>query len=1304
MGVSVSLPSIRNPADSVEAADLATRNQYELAFSQAMTLFADRQYAEAQKRLFLAALSVDSDAVRTALSVVRDRLNEEAMAERVAADIQVVLDEGQAADAVRLANSAWLLFGDTAVAERIANLARQANALQAAALDDRAARFNYFSAQYRDALREKTPNLRAAALSLELALQNVEDAELKQQLDDLQARLIQFDELRADAARLRRQTSRLEEALAKLETAATIWLPAGLQQEIDDCRQSLSERHDRLAVATFEVRGDVGLVDGGAVVADELMPAFKGRYELVERAEIAKIVGALKIGSLNDDELARQRVGEAVRARFLIVGSIAPVAGLTINARLLDVQTGLIVQTGRVAVARVDELGKRLPQLAEQLMMTDSEKRTFELNSEKDATAIAEMKPDASAQPPPPPAPSPDVPPPLIPIRPRSPAQTANILPQQFLQLPLPPAAGARFALAPLNADREREIRRRCAALALELGDNLYLRGQFREAFQHFEFCMTLSPENRHVRWRYDHCATRLPPIPAGPPRPRLAILDFHTFGEEKLLPPILGAWCSDNIAPYFARDFELVDRAELFWWMGRLGLTCGDLISDPAARVYLARALNARFFQFGTLEWTGSFDVSTFMIDAQLGFLTGAARIHVENTHELKRRLSELVWLTRLAPDERVRVERDAVGWNLLVADLQLRWQRVLNERSERPEAECQSFIDMCGKALKQRPHNVQVLDLLREAEARFRQLAIEEAGRKKQERRDALLTLWGQQESALGHEAATARQKAQQHQPADRPRLHDLRRDAASALEVLAQQAMRRQESAVACRFFESATALRPDDAAFRELAHARINREALATVRAKVATGANRSAQEAATARAQLEEECRHRAASEQARCGAAAERNRSEAGHLLEQAHQSAAQGQFEQAVTAAQQAQQLRASPDAERELSELFIALARANAEKRGAAAKAELEKELAAEREARAKNDAESRNSRQKYEDLLAQGDAALRKSQFADAIEHFVAARQIFQTDAVAARVQQAQTGKALVDAKASEKQGQEAQQRVQASELKRQLAEAQAAFAASQFDKAAQLYATAQVLAPAESKVEVLVDLARAEQARDREQIAAERKRWNQEQIESIQQILAGFKANLNDKRFDVAVLSLRSALKLDPNNAEARGALTEALEQISDRDKAEADKYQEDYDKLMAEGWRARSSKRFARAIQRFRLVDQLAPGDRLVMRLVEESSRERNAADNDLRQEAQLQLAREKKAAELAVTLSSVRIELAAGQLEAAANGAKAAAQLDPNNPQVIQALADVCHAQAADAAVNQKLQQIKTGK
>jgi Flp pilus assembly protein TadD len=1298
----------RSPAQTIADADPARRDQYQAYMTLAHERLDDRKFEEAQKYLLAASALVDTDAVRTALNAVRGRLNEEATAERAATDIQVVLDEGYAEDAVRLSNDALQQYAHTAAAARIGKLARQANALLAAGINDKATRFNCFRQQYLTAIEAKPPNLRVAALALQLALQNGEDAELAQRLNELQARLGQYDELCADAAQRRRDPGRLEEALAKWEAAAKIWPSPAVQLEIDDCQHALLLPRERLAVAAFEVQGDIGLPNLGALIADELLPAFKSRYDLVGRASIEKIADELKIERFADDELGRKRVARAAQVRFLVVGRITPITGLTVDARLLDVQTGLTVQTARVCVARVEELGQRLPQLAEQLLMKDDQALSFEASARSRATPVAVLKADAGIELPPAAAKGAAAPLPVIPIQPRPPGQPADFLPKQFVQLPLAPTATEDWAIPPLNAERERDFRRRCALLALELGDNLFLRGRFREALRYFEFCMTLAPENQQVRERFNRCRLTLPPISTAIQRPRLAILDFLTFGESKLLPPALGQWSAQNIAADFCPEFELVDSAELFWWMDRLGMTCAELIGDPVARTYLAQAVNAHYFLFGTVEQTSSFDVSTYVTDAPFGFLISTARIHVDNIPELRLRLGELAWLTRLTPDERLRVERDAAGWNLLLADIQLHWQRVASDRTERPDAECRAVINMCGKALRQRPDNTQVLDTLQKAEARLRQLAIEDAGRPDQEQRVELLGSWRQRQSALAHKTGEARRNAGHHPLADRQRQQSQRRAAAGILVVLSEQAVSRQNFGEARRSLEAAASLYPDDATFRGLALARSRQEESDRARAVAAKGqAVVSERDVDTtrekARIQFEERSRNRAVEEQQRRRAAAESRLREADRLRELAEQYAANHQNERAVSAALQAKLIHVTPEAERRMSELVTELARANAEKQGVAARAELEQVLAAERDINAKADAELQSNQKKYDELLAQGLAAVKQEQFDLAIERFAAARGIFRTDSVAVNLQQVRAAKAQADAKAGKPQRLD-EQLTAAEEFNRRLAKAQAEFAAGQFGNAERLYRTALAFATSDSKTEVLARLAKVEQARELELIDADRRRENEAQKEAVQKMLVGAKANINNKRYDAAVMSMRYVLKLDPNNAEARSELKESLTQISERDMADADKNQEVYNRLTTAGLRALSARRYEMAIQNFRDADQFAPGDKSAMHFVEEALSAKDRAEKVLQRELQQRHAGAKKDADLAAALFTVRVTLAAGLFEAAASSAKSAAQLDPNNPQVIQALADVRHAQAADAAVNQTLQQFKTGK
>ena len=295
-------------------------------------------------------------------------------------------------------------------------------------------------------------------------------------------------------------------------------------------------------------------------------------------------------------------MGQAANVQFLVVGSITPVAGLTVQARLVNVKTGLIVQTAQIVAGNAEDLVQRLPQLAQQLLMNDEQKRLFDVQADQSGMAVEALKPGELPLLPAPPAPAlTEVPPPLIPAHLKPPEQPANLQPQMFQQLPLPPAAGADPLWPALAVERELAFRQRCAFIALELGDNLFRRGRFRAANDQFQFCLTMFPDDLGVRLRVERVAALLPPSALSPViRPRLAILDFATFGSPQLVPPVLGPWTTQNIAPYFGPEFEPVDRAELLWWMGRLGLTGGDVLTDPVARLYLGRALRGAFSCWG--------------------------------------------------------------------------------------------------------------------------------------------------------------------------------------------------------------------------------------------------------------------------------------------------------------------------------------------------------------------------------------------------------------------------------------------------------------------------------------------------------------------------------------------------------------------------------------------------------------------------------------------------------------------------------------------------------------------------------
>src|SRR5439155_24755910 len=103
----------------------------------------------------------------------------------------------------------------------------------------------------------------------------------------------------------------LEEAVGCLEVAARAWNTIEVRLLIDEKKLAMQVRRERISVADLEVRGDVGVTAAGRLVAEELLPQFKPRFELVEREQLSKVLSELSLGAtdLTDNAAGRGEVG-----------------------------------------------------------------------------------------------------------------------------------------------------------------------------------------------------------------------------------------------------------------------------------------------------------------------------------------------------------------------------------------------------------------------------------------------------------------------------------------------------------------------------------------------------------------------------------------------------------------------------------------------------------------------------------------------------------------------------------------------------------------------------------------------------------------------------------------------------------------------------------------------------------------------------------------------------------------------------------------------------------------------------------
>jgi tetratricopeptide (TPR) repeat protein len=1052
---------IGGPVEVVPAPRVPDVQGYEAALLDAVDFLTQRKYLEALAALEKAQKCQDTGAVQREIDQVRAVLAEQDAASKAVRDFKIVLEDGKAEDAVRLVNEALAQHGGGDSAAELVRLKQQADAV-ATVGDEAAARLAKLKAEVDTGLADN--NLRAAVVALEQALALRDDAGLAAKLQDVRDKLQTYDDNRAAAKELRTDPTRLEEGLACLNKAAAGWNTLQVRQEIDEFRLIMEKRRDRLAVADFEVCGDVGVPAAGQVVAEALMDRFKPRFDVVERSRLRRVLEELNIGT---DELAQVGMGSEVsrlaKVRYVVVGSVTPLAGVTVQARLVEASTGLVVQTARVSAPNTDALIPLLAQLAAVLQMTDEQRLAFE---GKLAAESAEVKPvDAGPMdilPPPPPAGEAVVAAPIITWSPR-PAILGGLAIEDFAALPPRVATPSMPQAVDLVIRRNDPRRNRLLRLALEIGDNLFRRGRPTEAQRHYSLAFTLAVPRREIALRLNACRDAAPPavaVSAAPVRPRMAVLGFYLDApasptgwmpgmrrppepmhgmRRPALPdasagsmsPNIGDLAADQFASYCG-DYELIDCGEVNWYMGRLGIKLRDLVRDPAARRCLAQALNTRFFVFGSIQQTASFDVNTYLIDAEAGSRTGMGMIHVQDRRELRLRMHELIRQMGAKPGEQKKLQEqgNAAGRTLIEA------RRLLKANEPGRAAEL----------LRSVPVSIGQQSLLAEAMTKQRLAAFDEARRK---------------ESAERAASMRAAQKRREELAAN-----------------LAQASRRATEGAKT-----RSEAERKQLQAQREKAAVRLHEQAADVARAR----AENERRKRDVARQAQIDSARKRVEKHKDDCAASdAERGRTLAAHdqalhdgFVKQAKELIKKDP-EAALAAAHSARRVKPTLQSATLVRQAQDALALADAQKRGAEAMRKLEEE----RKKREEAALQAKSNRDAYLDSLKKGDDAATAKKYTDALGHYQAALKLFRTDLVLSKL------KSVSDIVVREKAASAAKEAEakRATQVKDLLGQGQKALAAKKYTQAVELFKQVRKLAP--DNVEALAGLTRAERERDME----------------------------------------------------------------------------------------------------------------------------------------------------------------------------------------------------------------------
>jgi tetratricopeptide (TPR) repeat protein len=1083
------------------AADPASQ-KYDDAISRALSLLTAQDYAKSLEAFEEAKGEKDTEFVRGEIDKLKARLDADATAVKTIQEIQLVLDVGDPKDAQKLIEQGLHEFGGGPHGARLLQLQAQADALAASgANEDAKARFGRLRDQGQVALRDK--NLRAAVAAFQQALQASDDAGLRDQLKEVQDRIERYDSLRRRAAELRRDPNEIDDALVLYRDAAIAWDTPEVRRDIDDCATALQKRRDTLSVADFEILGDLGIPAAGQVVAEELLPTFKTRFDLVERGQVEKLIEELDLadGIQNNPDQQRE-LGKLARVRFLVLGSVRRLGDVTVQARLVDTTSGLIVQTAKISAPSFEQVLPRLPELTRQLLMSDEEKVDFDQVQIQAAQRIEPAPEQAPLPPPPPPQGQPigaNVP--WLAAAPPPPA-FGNLRVAQFQALPQAPAVVPQVVIVEPPAAT---FRARLVRVVVEQGDGFFVHRQYLEAYRQYEFALSLAPHDFAIRARLDACRPLLPPVVVVQQvvvRPRLAILNFMVVGDPRVVPPGLSVAAPNLLAPYFRRHYDLVDSREVFWMMGRLGMTQFDLMNDPNARRWLGRALHAQFFLMGTVEQTASFDVSTYLLNAEQGWLQGSGRVHVRNAFELKVRAGELAHVTQLPAAQRAQ---------FLVAQPEVN-TLLLNGQANLNRGNFQVAITLFQNVLQVRPGNVQALVYLNQAQHARRQHEIEEARRKEFAQREATVLAARRRQLELAQAAEAARlaaaQRAAARADAERRALAQQRANAYADMVAKGRGAAQAKNFTVAVNLFQGALDLAlpagasapvvplpvPQNVLVNELAQARAevaraNEQKVLAERAAAQESALRQQREKdlAAARQKIADDAR------KAEAAALAQRKVNDAKYqaAFDQGQLLVSQGKFEAAIVALQGARQLKRSPDVEKLLNTALTGQAKVVAQTKGDVERKALEEKLAAERVRAEAAEVEAKRNRDFYEAALKSARLALAQKKLDLAESEFKAAGKLFNNDAVLTGLKQVQAARAM-EAAATKASLEKANLAKRTADL---LAEGKTAFDAGRFADSVLKLEQARKLEP--SNVDVLAALSRAEHARDRAAVEQKQK---------------------------------------------------------------------------------------------------------------------------------------------------------------------------------------------------------------
>jgi tetratricopeptide (TPR) repeat protein len=483
--------------------------------------------------------------------------------------------------------------------------------------------------------------------------------------------------------------------------AAVASFGKALAEEDDaDTRLLLQQATDliekpRLAVAEFDVVGEVGIADVGRIVPELMLGRFAGqRFQLVERSRLA---GALREQELTVAQIAQNptilRIKRIPAVRYLVIGTVSRLGTLVVSARLVDAASGEVIQTADAAADDATGLRNSVAELAAMLQMSNEEKANYlafrqrqldamagedaaaraaaeaqrlaDLQAERDriareqaeafgrwqhhrdaAIALADIKAllargDYAAA-----------------------HRFARWATRRFADTPPADELAALEALAAGRVQEQLRQQRDAAEwtrLQAELAARHQRFGRFRDqgwaavvagdllaAMAAFQNALN-EEDNPDVRALLDQVVRRTQ-------RPGIAVLDFDVRGDVGMPGRNAGRWLAAWLLRQFARDggpYRIIERDELLACLARARLDMDDVRRDPThARMRPLRD-TVRYVVVGAAR-RGSINLSATMFDLHTGRVVQTGAVSAENARVLERAMGILASVLRMSDAEK--------------------------------------------------------------------------------------------------------------------------------------------------------------------------------------------------------------------------------------------------------------------------------------------------------------------------------------------------------------------------------------------------------------------------------------------------------------------------------------------------------------------------------------------------------------------------------------------------------------------------------------------------------------------------